>query len=97
MHLVEESQWMSYRCIADGNGLHPYIIGDLPISCSVLCRSNVGYQELAVQAIREKSKDVAFQSLLMDPITQSKLTIKQARDMFEEMWAAEADLLTYYA
>jgi hypothetical protein len=33
----------------------------------------------------------------MDPITQSKLTIKQARDMFEEMWAAEADLLTYYA
>jgi alpha-galactosidase len=84
-------------CIADGNGLHPFIIGDLPTSCSVLCRSNIGYQELAVRAIREKSKDIAFQSLLMDPITQSKLTIKQARDMFEEMWAAEADLLTYYA
>ena len=83
-------------CIVDGNGLHPYIIGDLPRNCAVLCRTNVGYQELAVQAIREKSKDIAYQALLVDPITQSKCTMKQTRQLFEEMWAAEADLLTYY-
>lgn len=84
-------------CIADGNGIHPYLVDPLPPGCAALCRSNIGYQELAVHAIRERSKELAFQALLMDPITQSKLTIKKARAMFEELWAAEGDLLESYS
>ena len=87
---------MEVPCIADGNGIHPYIIGDLPVACASLCRSNVNYQEIAVHAIRERSKELAFQALLMDPITQAKLTIKQARAMFEELWKAEGELLAEY-
>ena len=83
-------------CIADGNGIHPYLIGNLPTNCAVLCRSNIGYQELAVQAIRENSREIAFQALLMDPITQAKLTIKETRNLFEELWSAEGDLLAAY-
>lgn len=83
-------------CTADGNGIHPYITGELPVACAALCRSNINYQEIAVHAIRQRSKDLAFQALLMDPITQAKLTIKQTREMFEELWQAEGDLLAEY-
>lgn len=83
-------------CFADGNGIHPYLIGNLPPACAALCRSNIGFQELAVHAIRERSRDLAFQALLMDPITQAHLTIAQTRELFAELWAAEENLLSVY-
>ena len=53
-------------------------------------------QELCVEAIRRRSKETAFQALLMDPITQANLTIGRARDMFEELWESEGQLLSAY-
>ena len=83
-------------CTADKNGIHGQAQGSLPIQCAALCRSNIIMQELAVEAIRQRSKDLAFQALLMDPVTQANVTIKQARAMFEELWEAEGDLLAAY-
>ena len=83
-------------CTVDKNGIHGQAQGSLPIQCAALCRSNIIMQELAVEAIRQRSKDLAFQALLMDPVTQANITIKQARAMFEELWEAEGDLLEAY-
>jgi len=83
-------------CTADKNGIHGQRVGDLPIPCAALCKSNIIVQELAVEAIRQRSRDLAFQAVLMDPVTQANVTIKQARAMFEELWAAEAELLEEY-
>ncbi|MFC1601860.1 alpha-glucosidase/alpha-galactosidase [Candidatus Sumerlaeota bacterium] len=83
-------------CTVDKNGIHGHRQGDLPIQCAALCKSNIIVQELTVEAIRQGSKDLAFQALLMDPVTQANVTIKQARAMFEELWEAENDLLAAY-
>jgi alpha-galactosidase len=83
-------------CTVDGNGIHPHHIGKLPIQCAALCKSNIIMQELCVEAIRRRSKETAFQALLMDPITQANLTIGRARDMFEELWESEGQLLSAY-
>lgn len=83
-------------CTADANGIHPHFIGDIPLPCAALCKSNIIMQELAVHAILNKSRETAFQALLMDPITQANLTMKETKSLFEEMWQAESHLLTDY-
>ncbi|MBT6150317.1 MAG: alpha-glucosidase/alpha-galactosidase [Gemmatimonadetes bacterium] len=83
-------------CTADKNGIHGHTQDDLPIQCAALCRSNIIVQELTVEAIRRRSKELAFQALLMDPVTQANVTIQQAKAMFEELWAAESELLVEY-
>jgi alpha-galactosidase len=83
-------------CTADTNGIHPHFVGDLPIQCAALCKSNIITQELTVEAVRRRSKEAAYWALLMDPISQANLTIEQTKQMFEEMWEAEKHLLTIY-
>jgi len=83
-------------CFVDGNGVHPYLVGNLPAGCAALCRTNIGFQELAVEAIRHRSRELAMQALLLDPITQAHCTIQEARAMFDELWEAEGELLAEY-
>jgi alpha-galactosidase len=83
-------------CTADGNGIHPHYVGDIPIQCAALCKSNIIMQELMVHAILNKSKEAAYHALLMDPITQANLTIKKTKELFEEMWKKEKNLLSIY-
>lgn len=83
-------------CTIDANGVHPHRVGPLPIQCAALCRTNIIMQELCVDAIRHQSRERAFQALLLDPITSANLTIAQARSMFDELWAAEGELVRGY-
>ena len=53
-------------------------------------------QELTVKAILERSRDAAYHAVLLDPSVGAVLSLKEARRMFEEMWAAEGKLLDYY-
>ena len=83
-------------CMVDSLGVHPCRVGDLPAQCAALCRTNVNVQELTVKAIRERDKEAAYHAILLDPLTASQIPMDRARDMFEEMWEAEGDLLAYY-
>ena len=83
-------------CTADANGLHPHWIGELPVQCAALCKTNIIAQELLVEAIRRRSKEAAYWALLMDPITSANLTIAKTREMFDELWKADEHLLGEY-
>ena len=83
-------------CLTDRRGVHPCAVGELPAQCAALCRSNVSVQELTVKAILERSRDAAYHAVLLDPSAGAVLNLKQARAMFDEMWAAEGELLAYY-
>jgi alpha-galactosidase len=71
-------------------------VGDLPLQCAVMCRSNINFQEMVVRAIRAKSRECARQALLFDPATQAVMNMKRIGQMFDEMWKAEQGLLAYY-
>ena len=49
------------------------------------------YQSMA--ALAEKKKELAFQAILLDPLTSSLLTIDETRRMVDEMFEAEARYL----
>ena len=80
-------------CFVDKNGIHPCYVGDLPPQCAALNRTNINVQELGVKAAVEKDKTLAFQAILVDPLTSAVLTIDETRRMVNEMFEAEKELL----
>ena len=83
-------------CLTDGQGIQPCVVGDLPTQCAALCRTNINVQELTVQAIFDRDREAAYHALLLDPITSEALSLRQGRELFDEMWKAEGDLLAWY-
>jgi len=79
--------------LVDGTGLRPCYVGDLPPQCAALNRTNINVHELGVKAAVEKSKRLAFQAILLDPLTSALLTIDEAQRMVDEMFQAEAGYL----
>jgi len=80
-------------CLVDNAGIHPCYVGDLPPQCAALNRTNINVQELAVKAAVEKDKTLAFQAILLDPLTSAVLTIDETGKMVDEMFEAEAEYL----
>jgi alpha-galactosidase len=83
-------------CLVDRTGLHPCHMDALPAQCAALNRTNVSVQELAVKAVLERDREAAFHSVALDPLTTACCSLDQMREMFEEMWAAEGDLLDWF-
>ena len=83
-------------CLVDSNGVQPTYVGNLPEQCAALNRTNVSVQELAVKAVLNKDREAAFHAVALDPLTAGVLPLDQIRKMFEEMWAAEKHLLTWF-
>ena len=83
-------------CLVDREGLHPCYVGALPAQCAALNMSNVAVQELAVEAVLNKNKEAAFHAVALDPLTAALVPLDQIRKMFEEIWEAEGDRLSYF-
>jgi alpha-galactosidase len=82
-------------CIADRLGVHPCRVGALPPQCAALNASNIAVQELAVKAVLERDREAAFHAVALDPLTAATVGLDDIRTMFEEMWEAEGDLLSW--
>ncbi len=82
---------------ADANGLHPNRIGDLPIQCAALNRSNVTVQELAVEAALTGDPELVVAALALDPLTSAVATLPEIRSLTRELLAAEAPWLPQFA
>jgi alpha-galactosidase len=60
---------------------------------AALCESNLRFFDLAAQAAIEKSKDLATEALMLDPLSAAVATPADIRAMAEEMFEAEKDFL----
>lgn len=49
-----------------------------------------------MRAVLARDKEAAFHSVALDPLTASILPLHEICAMFEEMWAAEGELLNYF-
>jgi alpha-galactosidase len=68
--------------IVSKHGLEPVKLGDYPKGLAGLLRNQASVQDLVVEAILKKSKNLAFQALLLDPTIDNA---SKAKEMFEEM------------
>lgn len=69
--------------ILDAGGIHPVTIGTLPQGISKLCITQIGVQQMAVEAAVHASKELALQALLVDPVVNS---IDAAKKILDDLW-----------
>lgn len=77
----------------DRNGIHPTVFGNLPPQMAGICRNNMSMFDLAAEAAIHKSKDLAAQALMLDPLTAAACTPAQIKEMTERLFEAEKDFL----
>lgn len=81
---------------ADKSGYHPTFIGDLPKQCAAMNMSNISVQDMAAEAAITGDIELTYWAIAMDPLTSSVLTLKQIRDMVNEMFLAEKEWLPQF-
>ncbi|MCX8064219.1 MAG: alpha-glucosidase/alpha-galactosidase [Candidatus Hydrogenedentes bacterium] len=72
-------------CVADRTGITPTYVGELPVQCAALNRTNINVQEVAVEAVLTKKKEYIYQAALLDPHTSAELTIDEIVKLCDEM------------
>jgi alpha-galactosidase len=70
---------------ADDNGVHPTVIGDLPVQCAAACQTNINVQTLCAEAALTGDPEHLVHALALDPLTAAVLTLKDIREMTAEM------------
>ncbi len=84
-------------CLVDSFGIHPCVMGNLPEPCAALIRSNVNVQLIGSEAAVRGDRDMAYQSILMDPLTAAVLAPHEIRRMVDEMFIAEKKWLPQFS
>lgn len=69
--------------MVDAGGIHPVAVGDLPAGIARLLTTQVGVQQMAIEAAVKASKELALQALLIDPVINST---EAARGILDELW-----------
>lgn len=72
-------------CLVDANGVQPTRIGVLPPQLAALIRTNVGVQELTVEAALTGRRDHVYHAAMLDPRTAAELDIEQIVALVDEL------------
>lgn len=83
-------------CLVDKTGVNPCYVGDLPIQCAALNRTNINVQLLAIEAALTLKKEYIYQAALLDPHTNSELSIDDTIALCDELIAAHGEWLPEY-
>lgn len=70
---------------ADDTGLHPTVIGDLPIQCATLCQTNINVQTLCAEAALSGDPEHLVHAMALDPLTAAVLPLHKIRELTNEM------------
>ena len=83
-------------CLVDKSGVTPTYVGDLPEQCAALNRTNINVQLLTIEAARTLKKDYIYQAAMMDPHTQSELSIDDIVALCDDLIEAHGSWLPKY-
>ena len=72
-------------CLADGTGLNPVKIGNLPPQLAAICMSNVNPQRLTVSAALTGKREHIYQAAMADPHTAASLPLDKIWAMCDEL------------
>lgn len=83
-------------CVAGQGGIQPCHVGSLPHQLAALNMSNIGTQQLTVDAALLGQKEAIYQAALLDPHTASELTIDEIHNMVDDLIEAHGSWLPKY-
>lgn len=72
-------------CQVDGTGLNPVRVGDLPPQLAAICSTQIGVQELTVEAALTHKREHIYHAVMADPHTAATLTLDKIWAMCDEL------------
>ena len=82
--------------LAGKNGLSPIHVGALPPQCAILSGTSAQIEEMAVEGSLAGDREMIYRAICYDPLTSAVLSLREIRDMVEEMFLINADWLPQF-
>ncbi len=83
-------------CLVNKQGIHPTVIGDLPVQLAAMNRTNINPQLLTIEAAVTRKKEHIYQAAMLDPHTASELSIDDIVAMCDDLIEAHQGWLPEY-
>ena len=83
-------------CLVDASGVQPTRIGALPTHLAALMRTQIGVQELTVQAALTGRRAPIYHAAMLDPHTAAELDLDQIWRLVDDLIEAHGDWLPAY-
>ena len=80
-------------CLVDRLGVQPTVVGALPPQLAALMRTNIGVQELTVEAALTGKREHVYQAALLDPHTAAELDPEQIVSLVDDLLAAHGEMM----
>ncbi len=93
---LPEGCCVEVACLVDRNGVQPTHAGKLPPQLAALNRTNIGVQELAVEAAITGDFKHVHHAMALDPLTSALLTLDQIKALTNELLEAQAQWLPQF-
>ncbi len=93
---LPENAIVELKCLADGNGITPTYVGNLPEQCAALNRTNINTQLLTIEAAITRKKEYIYQAAMLDPHTAAELSMDDIIALCDDLIEAHGDWLPDY-
>ena len=77
-------------CMVDGSGIHPTVIGDLPIQLAAMNQTNINAQLLTIRAAVTRKREDIYMAAMLEPRCAAQLSIDDIVKMCDELIDAHA-------
>lgn len=82
--------------VADFMGFKTTIAGNLPEHLAILVNTTARIENLVVEAAMEKSREMVYEAVYMDPLSSAVLSLDEIRNMCDEIFEKNVDYLGDY-
>jgi len=72
--------------LASKHGLEPIRVGAMPPQCAILSGISAQIEEMVVEASNTGDKEMIYHAICYDPLTSAVLSLREIRDMVDEMF-----------
>jgi len=87
---VEAPVWV------DRSGFQPLYVGALPPEVAMMTNLSSSIEELAIRASITGDPDLVYKAIIHDPLTAAVLSLREIRDMTNELFAVHKDYLPQF-
>lgn len=79
--------------VASKNGIEPIRVGEIPPQLALLSGTSAQIEDMAVKGYLAGDKEMIYQAICFDPLTSAVLSLKEIRDMVDEMFEKNMEWL----
>ena len=82
--------------LSSRHGLEPIHVGKMPAQCALLSGTSAQIEEMVVEGSFAGDKEMIYQAVCYDPLTSAVLSLREIRDMVDEMFKQNEDWLPQF-